>query len=62
MREAVIRMWGILLMIISIFLLIGGLYLPTETVTYAGHLLLLWGGILVLALGIILYKVIRKDE
>ena len=62
MREAVIRMWGILLMIISIFLLIGGLYLPTETVTYAGHLLLLWGGIIVLALGIILYKVIRKDE
>ena len=62
MREAVIRMWGILLMIISIFLLIGGLYLPTGTVTYAGHLLLLWGGILALALGIILYKVIRKDE
>ena len=61
MREAVIRMWGILLMILSIFFLIGGLYLPAETVTYAGHLLLLWGGIVLLVLGVILYKVIRKD-
>ena len=61
MREETIRMAGILMMIASVFLLIGGLYLPQETVTTAGHLALLWGGVALLAVGVVFYKVIRKD-
>lgn len=54
------KICGLLLIILSIFLLLGGLYLPAAVFP----VWLLWGldisGLFLLAAGIVLYKVLKR--
>ncbi|MBQ6903867.1 MAG: hypothetical protein IJQ26_05045 [Lachnospiraceae bacterium] len=62
MSEAAYKMTGIVLMIVSIFLLAGGLYLPDDGGFALLQTPLLIAGVLMLAVGVVFYKVIRKDS
>lgn len=62
MSEAAYKMTGIVLMIISIFLLAGGLYLPDDGGFAFLQTPLLIAGVLMLVVGVVFYKVIRKDS
>jgi len=52
------RMIGIVAMLVSIFLLIGGLYLPQATVSSMATSACLVFGIVLLVVGIVFYKII----
>lgn len=60
MNGTVSKICGLILIILSIFLLLGGLYLPAAVFP----VWLLWGldiaGVLLMIFGIFLYKVLKK--
>ena len=51
---------GLLMMMVSIFLLLGGLYLTVEMVSQLVITLLIVGGLLLLIAGFVLYKLTDK--
>ena len=53
------RMTGMIMMIISIFLLIAGLYLPQAGVSSAVTVTLTILGVLLLGTGVVFYKIIK---
>ncbi len=48
--------------IISVYFLIGGFYLPQAGISPAITLVSLAGGIILLVTGIVFYKILRSDE
>ncbi len=48
--------------IISVYFLIGGLYLPQAGISPVITLVSLAGGIILLVTGIVFYKILRSDE
>lgn len=54
------KICGLILIIISIFLLLGGLYLPTAVIPVWILRGLDIAGLLLLAIGIFMYKVLKK--
>jgi len=56
------RLIGIAAIIISVYFLIGGLYLPQAGISPAITLTSLMGGIILLITGIVFYKILRSDE
>jgi membrane-bound ClpP family serine protease len=56
------RMTGIILMILSVFLIIGGLYLPHAGIAAYITVSLLVAGIILLVLGIVFYKILKSDS
>ncbi len=61
MSKNVCRMIGINAMIISVFLLIGGLYLPQAGISSFVTTSCLVAGALLLLVGIAFYKVLKTD-
>ena len=53
------RMTGMIMMIISIFLLIGGLYLPQAGVSSVVTVTLTVLGVLLLGTGVVFYKILK---
>lgn len=50
------KITGLLMMMVSVFLLLGGLYLTAEMVSQLVITLLIVGGLLLLIVGFVLYK------
>jgi len=61
MSKNAYRMIGIIAMIICVFLLIGGLYLPQANVSEIATNLCIVLGLMFLVLGIVFYKIIKWD-
>ena len=61
MSKNAYRMTGIIMMIVSVFLLMGGLYLPQAGISSAVTTLCLVIGLILLITGIIFYKIIKTD-
>ena len=54
------KVWGLIFIIISIFLLLGGLYLPEAVFSVWILRLVDIAGILLLVAGILMYKVLKR--
>ncbi len=61
MSKNTCKMIGIITMIISVFLLIGGLYLPQANVSRTVATICLVFGLLLLFAGIAFYKILKTD-
>ena len=61
MSKNTCKMIGIITMIISVFLLIGGLYLPQADVSPVVTTSCLISGVLLLGAGIVFYKILKTD-
>ncbi|MCR5720692.1 MAG: hypothetical protein K6F84_09000 [Lachnospiraceae bacterium] len=61
MSKNSIRITGIILMMVSVFLLIGGLYLPQAAVSKIVTNICLIAGLVLLIVGIVFYKVLKSD-
>lgn len=61
MSKNTCKMIGIITMIISVFLLIGGLYLPKANVSPVVTTSCLVSGLLLLVTGIVFYKILKTD-
>ena len=57
---AVSKICGLILIIISIFLLLGGLYLPAAVIPVWTLRGLAIAGVFLLAVGIVMYKVLKR--
>lgn len=62
MSKNTCRLLGILTMIISVFLLIGGLYLPQAGIAPVITVTSLVAGIVLLIVGIVFYKILKTDD
>ncbi len=62
MSKNTCRIIGIITIIISVFLLIGGLYLPQAGVVPQITVTSLVIGIVLLIVGIVFYKILKTDE
>ena len=62
MSKNACRITGIITIIISVFLLIGGLYLPQAGVAPHITITSLVIGIVLLVVGIVFYKILKTDE
>jgi hypothetical protein len=62
MSKNTCRIIGIVTIIISVFLLIGGLYLPQAGVVPHITITSLVIGIVLLIVGIVFYKILKTDE
>ena len=62
MSKNTCRIIGIVTIIISVFLLIGGLYLPQANVLPVVTVSSLVAGIILLIVGIVFYKILKTDE
>ena len=54
------KICGLILIIISIFLLLGGLYLPAAVIPVCILRVLYIAGLILLAVGIVMYKVLKR--
>lgn len=61
MRENGYKLFGLICLIISVYLLIYGLYLTDRFVSSPLRFLMIAGGALMLAVGTAAYKIIKKD-
>ncbi|WP_026497945.1 hypothetical protein [Butyrivibrio sp. WCD2001] len=61
MSKNTCKMIGIITMIISVFLLIGGLYLPQTDISNIVTTSCLIAGVLLLAVGIVFYSILKTD-
>ncbi|MCR5740580.1 MAG: hypothetical protein K6G43_12255 [Lachnospiraceae bacterium] len=61
MSKNTCRMIGIITMIISVFLIIGGLYLPQTNVSQPVTTICLVSGFLLLCIGIVFYKILKTE-
>lgn len=59
MSESGIKMTGLALMALSVFLILFGLYFPSDGPAFAGAALA-WGGAAMLLVGSIVFLVVRK--
>lgn len=59
MSESGIKMLGLALMTLSVFLILFGLYFPSDEPAFAG-VALAWGGAAMLLVGSIMFLVMRK--
>ena len=57
---AVSKIGGLILIILSIFLLLGGLYLPAAVIPVWTLRGLVIAGLILLAVGIVMYKVLKR--
>ncbi|MCR5616507.1 MAG: hypothetical protein K6F45_10130 [Saccharofermentans sp.] len=62
MSKNTCRLIGILLIILSVFMLIGGLYLPQAGIESAITVTCLVAGIVLLIAGIVFYKILKTDD
>jgi len=62
MSKNACRITGIVTIIISVFLLIGGLYLPQAGISPAITVTSLVLGFVLLITGIVFYKILKTDE
>lgn len=62
MSKNACRITGIVIIIISVFLLIGGLYLPQAGISPAVTFTSLVAGLVLLIVGIVFYKILKTDE
>ncbi|MCR4702071.1 MAG: hypothetical protein K5665_00215 [Saccharofermentans sp.] len=62
MSKNACRILGIVTIIISVFLIIGGLYLPQAGVMPQITITSLAAGIVLLIIGIVFYKILKTDE
>ncbi|MCR4557591.1 MAG: hypothetical protein K5779_07200 [Saccharofermentans sp.] len=62
MSKNACRITGIITIIISVFLIIGGLYLPQAGVMPQITITSLVTGIFLLIVGIVFYKILKTDE
>ncbi|MBR3464710.1 MAG: hypothetical protein IKH23_06520 [Clostridiales bacterium] len=62
MSKNACRITGIVTIIISVFLLIGGLYLPQAGISPAVTVTSLVLGFVLLITGIVFYKILKTDE
>lgn len=56
------RIIGILLIIISVYLIAGGLYLPQAGINPVITVISLSAGLILLIAGIVFYKIIKSDD
>ncbi|MCR5848625.1 MAG: hypothetical protein K6G75_10975 [Lachnospiraceae bacterium] len=61
MSKNACRIIGFVLMIVSVFLIMGGLYLPQAGVIAIITVPCLVAGILLFAVGIVFYKILKTD-
>ena len=54
-------MTGLIVMMVSVFLIIAGLFLKGDTIPAAAAPICLSGGIILLIVGIVFYKILRTD-
>lgn len=59
MSETTYKMLGLAIMVVSVFLILFGLYIPEDVPSLLGPVLA-WGGAFALLGGLILYVVVRK--
>ena len=59
MSESAIKMAGLALMALSVFLILFGLYFPADRPAFVGAALA-WGGAAMLLIGSIMFLVVRK--
>ncbi|MCR4669803.1 MAG: hypothetical protein K5643_01280 [Saccharofermentans sp.] len=62
MSKNTCRIIGIITILISVFLLIGGLYLPQAGIPSAVTITSLVSGIILLITGVVFYKILRSDD
>ena len=62
MSKNMCRMTGIIAMIISVFLILGGMYLPNAGISGTITTISLIVGLILLILGVIFYKILKTDE
>ena len=62
MSKNTCRIIGIILIIISVYLLAGGLYLPQAGISSVITIMSLSAGIILLITGIVFYKILRSDD
>lgn len=62
MNGSVYRIAGIFILVISIFFILGGVFIPTDGRSDPLSLASLIFGLFLLALGTVLYKIIKTDE
>ena len=62
MNRAVYRIIGIYTLIISIFFILGGIFIPSEGSSTVLTTLSLLFGVILLIVGTVLYKIIKVEE
>jgi len=62
MSKNTCRILGIIMIIISVFFIIGGLYLPGAGIPSAVTVTSLVLGLVLLIIGIVFYKILKTDE
>ncbi len=61
MRSAAKKIAGLLMMMISVFLLLGGLYFNDDMAAQTVRTILVISGILLLCVGTVLYKLTKEE-
>ncbi len=62
MSKNLCRLLGLLMQMVSLFLILGGLFLPSTALPSFVSPLCLLAGFLLLATGLVFYKVLKSDE
>ena len=61
MNKSSYRLIGMFLMIVSVIFITGGFFFKGDGIPVFLSPLLLWGGIILLTIGVIFYKIIKSD-